>query len=233
MRIVVLFDLDGTVLTFDGASPGPGRVAMRRAVRDWVDLEDATSGVRFAGRTDRAIVRAMLTGAGYRGDLDLAVEEGIARYLVLLADEVRRRPYLPVGDVTGAVTRLRARGACVGLGTGNVREGAAIKLASAGLLASFDLERGGYGSDAEDRSELLRVAAARCAQASFAGAEVVVVGDTRLDVEAARAIGAKVVGVAATVSAREELEEARADAIVEACGEALVAAIEAVTSRRS
>lgn len=236
MRLIVLFDLDGTVLTFGGGNPGPGRVSMQRAMRDLVGADDATAGVRFAGRTDRAIVRAMLESVGFGGDVERAIAEGLARYLAHLADEVVRRPYLPIGDVGGAVEALLARGVCVGLGTGNVREGAAIKLASAGLLESFDIARGGYGCDAEERSELLRVGVARCAAAAGGAAgraettRVIVVGDTRLDVEAARAIGARVVGVAATAAARDELEAAGAEAIVGACGSPLVEAIFAVAS---
>jgi phosphoglycolate phosphatase-like HAD superfamily hydrolase len=240
MRLIVLFDLDGTVLTFAGGNPGPGRVSMRRAMRDLVGAEDATEGVRFAGRTDRAIVRTMLERVGFEGDTERAIAEGLARYLEHLTEETTRRPYLPIGDVVGTVEALHTRGASVGIGTGNVREGAAIKLASAGLLASFDLERGGYGCDAEDRGELLRIAALRCAaasgrppEASVASepARVVVVGDTRLDVEAARAIGAHVVGVAASAAARDELEAAGAEAIVGACGSPLVEAIFAVAAR--
>ncbi len=231
MRTIVLFDLDGTVVTFSGGNPGPGRVSMRRAMRDLVGAEDATAGVRFAGRTDRSIVRAMLASVGFEGDVERAITDGIARYLVHLAEEVVRRPYLPVGDVGGAVEALASSGALVGVGTGNVREGAALKLASAGLLGSFDLALGGYGCDAEERSALLRVGAERCVAAAGGEATVVVVGDTRLDVEAARAIGARVVGVALDAAAREELEAAGAEAIVDACGAALVEAIRAVAAR--
>ena len=46
---VVLFDLDGTVLTFEGPPPGPGRTALDRAMRDLYSMEDATKGIRVAG----------------------------------------------------------------------------------------------------------------------------------------------------------------------------------------
>jgi phosphoglycolate phosphatase-like HAD superfamily hydrolase len=51
---------------------------------------------------------------------------------------------------------------------------------------------------------------------------VVVVGDTKHDVEAGRAVNARVVGVAASQAAREELVAAGADAIVDACDDALL-----------
>ena len=128
-----------------------------------------------------------------------------------------------VGNVDGTVERLQAFGAIVGLATGNTRDGARLKLTSAGLGATFDLSRGAYGCDAEARADIVRLAAVRCGARD--GEAVVVVGDTERDVHAGRAIGARVVGIATDDAARRELLDAGADAIVETCGDALVAAI--------
>jgi phosphoglycolate phosphatase-like HAD superfamily hydrolase len=219
---VVLFDLDGTVLTFEGAPPGPGRSALERAMREVHGFEGATEGLRVAGGTDRALVRSMLRRAGKPDD-----EAGIARvlssYAVHLEAILRVRRYRPVGQVGAAVDALRNRGAIVGIATGNTREGAQLKLASAGLASSFDLGRGGFGSDAELRAEIVRIAAGRCGDPDCRC--IVVVGDTEQDVLAGRHVGARVVGVAVNDRARQELEAAGADAIVEACGEELVRAV--------
>lgn len=220
---VVLFDLDGTVLTFDGLSPGPGRTALARAMRDLHAFEGATDGLRLAGGTDRALVRAMLQRAGV-AESDVAITRVIASYIVHLETIVTTRSYRPIGDVSRAVAALKARGAVVGIATGNVRHGARLKLASAGLEANFDLARGGFGCDAEARADIVRIAAERCAMGGDV-ARLVVVGDTRHDVSAGRAIGARVVGVATGDEARAELEAAGADAIVDACGDGLVSAV--------
>jgi phosphoglycolate phosphatase-like HAD superfamily hydrolase len=58
-----------------------------------------------------------------------------------------------------------------------------------------------------------------------AGTTLVVVGDTRFDVEAGRAAGARVVGVATDDQAYAELQIAGADVIVRECGEELVRAV--------
>jgi phosphoglycolate phosphatase-like HAD superfamily hydrolase len=136
---------------------------------------------------------------------------------------LRTRHYRPIGDVERALEWLRARGATVGAATGNLREGARLKLASAGLGSSFDLDRGAYGDDAEAREEIVRLAAARCG-ATEAG-RIVVVGDTERDVRAGRAIRARVVGVAVDEVAHAELLAAGADAIVSECGTDLVDAV--------
>lgn len=220
--LVVLFDLDGTVLTFEGASPGPGRTAFDRAMRELHGVERATEGVRVAGATDRGLARAVLRRAG-ASDEEAAIARLLDAYVGHLEDVLRERRYVPIGDVSGAVEVLRARGAVVGLATGNMRRGARLKLGSAGLAASFDLERGAYGCEREPRPELVRLAAERCGWA--AGGRAVVVGDTEHDVTAGRAIGARVVGVATGDASRSELAAAGADVIVDGCGEALVRAV--------
>jgi HAD superfamily hydrolase (TIGR01549 family) len=217
--VIVLFDIDGTLLTFDDGPPGPGRTAMARASRELYG-EDLTAGIRFAGGTDRAIARAMLERAGVPFS-DAAAIALLDRYVDHLEEELTLRKYRPIGDVARAVEACARRGACVGLATGNTRIGAKLKLASAGLGDVFVLDRGGYGCDHELRPEVVRIAIERCG----GDVEVVVVGDTEHDVSAARAVLARAIGVAYNAPCREELERAGADAIVTACDDALVEAI--------
>jgi phosphoglycolate phosphatase len=219
---VVLFDLDGTVLTFEGTPPGPGRVALTRAMLDLHSCERATEGLRVAGGTDRALVRTMLRRASLSDD-DAAVAKVLASYIAHLENILLARRYRPIGEVTRVVGELQARGAVVGIATGNLRDGARLKLASAGLQETFDLAHGGFGCDAELRADIVRIAAKRCAVNPRA--ELVVVGDTEHDVRAARAVGARVVGVAHHPEARAELEAAGADAIVETCNDDLLTAV--------
>ena len=192
-------------------------------MRELYAIERATDGIRVAGGTDRALARAMLQRARATDD-EAAIARVLASYVMHLEAVLCTRRYEPIGDVAGAVARLEARGVVVGVATGNTRDGARLKLTSAGLGATFTLARGAYGCDAEARAEIVRLAALRCG-AGDGEASVVVVGDTDLDVRAGRAIGARVVGVATNEASREELREAGADAIVEMCGDALVTAI--------
>jgi len=102
----------------------------------------------------------------------------------------------------------------LGLGTGNVEPGARIKLARADLNGYFAF--GGFGSDRDQRPELLRVGAERGAQAlglPLARCRIVVIGDTPLDVEAANAIGAESVIVATGGHTLEQLRQASPTAL--------------------
>jgi len=181
-------------------------------------VERATEHVRVAGGTDPALARALLGRAGIPAD-DATITNLLESYLRHLQAVLETRRYYPVGDVQGTVRALVEREVRVGLATGNMRAGAEIKLASAGLLSTFSLDHGGFGSDAELRADIVRHAISRCAPD---GATVVVVGDTKHDVAAGRAVNARVVGVAASEEARAELAAAGADAIVDACGDALL-----------
>ncbi len=100
----------------------------------------------------------------------------------------------------------------LGLATGNFREAALIKLRHFGL--GEHLAEGGFGDDAQDRAEVVRLAIERVGNGARAP-DAWVVGDTPLDVAAALANGVRALGVATGSTPAEELGEAGADVMVE------------------
>lgn len=208
---VVLFDIDGTLLTCGGA----GRLSMQRAFGDVVGRTDVLD-FPFGGMTDRAIARAGLTLAGRSAD-DEAIDLLLASYLGHLEHEVpRAERYRILDGVLGVLDLLEPHArVAVGLGTGNVEAGARIKLARAALWHRFAF--GGFGSDSEDRAELLACGARRGATRLGVAAEarVIVIGDTPRDVAAARAIGAEVIAVATGSYTSEQLVPHAPDLLVE------------------
>ncbi len=196
---LVLFDIDGTLITSGGA----GRRAMEAAL-----AAAQCRGLRFsmAGMTDRAIVRRALLAEGLAADEGL-IEAILSHYLEILAanlgDQVRvLRGVQALIDELAGWSQVQ-----LGLGTGNLAAGAELKLRPTGLWPRFGY--GGFGCDAEKRPELLAVAARRGAErAGLALAEcrVVVIGDTIHDVEAARVNGFACVAVASGGNDRATLE---------------------------
>ncbi|MCE9673938.1 haloacid dehalogenase-like hydrolase [Myxococcus stipitatus] len=209
---VLLFDIDGTLLTSGGA----GRRAMDRAFEQLHGRRDACDSFHMSGMTDRAIVRKALRIIGVE-DTEAAIDAGIAAYLAHLADEVVKadaQRYRLYPGMREAVREARARpGFAVGLGTGNVREGARVKLERVNIYDQFDF--GGFGCDHEDRVELIRHGA-RMGAASLgvpvADCRVVVIGDTPKDVDAALGIGAECIGVGTGTFTAEALLAAGAHA---------------------
>jgi phosphoglycolate phosphatase-like HAD superfamily hydrolase len=199
---VLLFDIDGTLILTGGA----GRRAMEHAFAETCGSADrghpplaplAPLHFSFAGMTDRAIAREGLRAARREATRE-AIDALLDAYLARLEHEVERADgyrVMPGVEATLAAVRGLAHVA-VGLGTGNVKRGAYTKLARGALGDAFAF--GGFGCDAEDRAELLRVGARRGADAIGAPVEscrVVVIGDTPKDVAAALAIGAECVAV--------------------------------------
>ncbi len=200
MRLV-LFDIDGTLLWTDGA----GRRAIHGALVDEAGTAGPIEGYRFDGKTDPQIVRELLALAGHPGATDEATVAAVCRrYVTRLEAELARpaqrtRLLAGVGPLLAALEPHEAEGtALVGLLTGNLAAGAALKLRSAGLdPARFAV--GAYGSDSGHRPDLPAVAARRALERTgraFAGTDVVIVGDTPDDVACAHAHGARAVAVA-------------------------------------
>ncbi|MBA3317961.1 MAG: HAD hydrolase-like protein [Gemmatimonadales bacterium] len=197
-RKLVLFDVDGTLLLTAGA----GRRAIVAALGAEVDDPRAFEGIRFDGKTDPQIVSELLEAAGQVEPRESErVRRLCHRYLGLLAIELDRSTtgttLMP--GVEPLLDRLEARpGVVLGLLTGNLAEGAALKLRSARINPSrFRL--GAYGSDAGHRAALPGIAARR-AEPFFGriprGSEVVIIGDTPADIQCGEAISARAVGVA-------------------------------------
>ncbi|MBW2530149.1 MAG: HAD family hydrolase [Deltaproteobacteria bacterium] len=226
---VVLFDIDGTLLTSADGGPTAGYRAMNLAAEDVIGEQLYGDPMSFAGRTDLQIARALLGNALEQPSAD-QVKLLVARYVHHLRDGVTERPYRVLGDPTGAVRALAGAGAIVGLGTGNVREGASIKLSSAGVGDLFDLGRGGYGDDGVTRADLLEAGARRCDPGR--ALPVIIVGDTPHDVSAAHEIGAQCVGIPYRSNTAEVLRDAGADAIAREVGPELVPEIAALIGDR-
>ena len=197
-RKLVLFDIDGTILLTSGA----GRRAIVAALAAEVGDTSPFERIRFDGKTDPQIVAEMFEAAGQpEPHGSPRVRAVCERYVGLLARELeqpRSRTTIMPG-VHPLLERLESEpGVVLGLLTGNLAEGAALKLRSGGIdPARFRV--GAYGSDAAHRPDLPLIAARR-AEPMFGrvprGAEVVIVGDTPADIACGSGIDARAVAVA-------------------------------------
>ena len=219
-RKLVLFDIDGTILLSGGA----GRRAITAALAEAVGHAEGFDGIRFDGKTDPQIVSELLLAAGRPVPHD---EEHVAalcdRYVALLETELRAAaPGVPGSVLLPGVAELLdalegESSVLLGLLTGNLVVGAALKLRAAGLdPARFVV--GAYGSDAAHRPHLPPIAARR-AEPHFGrvphGREVVIVGDTPADVACGASVDAHTIGVATGAYTAAELAGAGAHAVFE------------------
>jgi phosphoglycolate phosphatase len=214
---LVLFDIDGTLLWSDGA----GRSAITAALLDEMGATGPIEGFRFDGKTDPQIVHELMLAAEHpHAHSSSHIQAVCHRYVELLQRELaagRRSPYVypGVGELLDALEHRPD--AVLGLLTGNLVDGARLKLASVGI----DFDRfpvGAFGSDAAEREKLPAVAAARAAPLmgeAPRGDKIVIIGDTPADVTCGASVGARPIAVATGHYGVETLRAAGAYAVFE------------------
>ena len=202
---LVLFDIDGTLLLSGGA----GKRALDETFEELFGVAGGFEGIPVAGRTDPLLLDDALARHGMTAAADLRARFH-DRYCDLL--EERILDPLPRKGLMPGVRRLLARlddraDLTSALLTGNFARAARIKLEHFGLWQHFAC--GAYGDDGASRDDLAPVAIARARRQGIdirSAAQVVVVGDTPLDIRCARTAGAWSVAVATGPYRAAELE---------------------------
>lgn len=213
MKHLLLFDIDGTLVR-----GGPAKGAFHEALEAVFGTAGPIQGHSFSGKTDPQIARELLEAAGFSsGEIDAGLPALWEAYLSRMAE---RLPSTPMEIIPGVVELLEhlggMGGVALGLLTGNVAEGARLKLGSVGLMSHFPI--GGYGSDSEIREDLPAFAMERAAEnwgLAFHPQAVVVIGDTPRDVACGRFAGTRTMAVATGRYDVAALEETGADHVLQ------------------
>lgn len=205
---LLLFDIDGTLITSGGA----GERALREAMRERFAVEEDLRGMVIAGATDAAIARELLARHKIDpspGNLSALLDSYLHSLHHLLP---KHQGYLLPG-IVNLLDELHKRSHCVlGLLTGNLHRGAQIKLAHYGVWDYFEF--GAFADDHPDRNELGRFARARAEEShgiEFPPDQIYIIGDTPRDIACARAIGAHSVAIATGNYSLPELEAHQPD----------------------
>lgn len=218
MRRLVLWDVDGTLVLYGGI----GRSAFADAFmlvegRIATDLDGLM--ISTAGRTDPEIAIEFLERHGIP-DVETRLDAFHAALVDALAAktaELREHGRVLRGVEPALAALARRPGVAQSLLTGNLEANAVLKLAVFGLDRYVDFSIGAYGSDHRDRGQLVGVALAKARERlgeAIDPAAVVVIGDTPLDVAAARAGGARAVAVATGHFDVPTLEASSPDAVL-------------------
>jgi phosphoglycolate phosphatase len=222
---LVLFDIDGTLVTDDGAA----REAFAEGLAEVYDFHGDVRLYDFSGRTDPQIARMILADAGWSEcDVDSRLPSLWSHYLTGLArnapGRVRALPGVP--SLLDAV--LADERSILGLLTGNIEPGARLKLGAIGLNDFFCF--GAFGSDSARREDLPPIAVARAAAVSghaFRGSDVVIIGDSIYDVRCGVPHGATTIAIASGKTPAEKLQAENPDYFFESAEE-LAGILEAI-----
>ena len=221
---LLLFDIDGTLITSGGA----GDHSLRLAIKERFGIEEDFHGIEIAGRTDSGIARQVFAKHSLPGtpaDTAALFDSYLAHLTILLPK--KEGGLLP--GILDLLDTLKARPDVVlGLLTGNLARGAELKLTHYGVWHYFEF--GAYADDHHDRNELGHFARTRALAQhgiEFPPERIYILGDTPHDIACARAIGAKAVAIATGQYSHASLAEHSPDFLFDDLGDvpAVVAAL--------
>lgn len=212
MPKLILFDIDGTLI-----DPGHvGRTSVTKAFNEVFSIDEAFSGIKMAGKTDIQIIKEALNAHGL-SSADGIIPRILSKYVNILKSEIFSRRIRLNSGVVELLNLLETKdNLLLGLLTGNIEQGARIK------LSVFDLNRffpfGAFGDDNEDRNKLLPIALEKYRKMTnmdIRFSDCIVIGDTPMDVLCSKPFGAISVGVTTGPYGHEALAEAGADYVLE------------------
>jgi len=211
---LILFDIDCTLMRTAGA----GMAALQRTLQEiWqIPLGSPLHGVQPDGQTDPKIVRALLQSfdlpSRHWDELEVRLLQAYPRFFAEELEQRRHQSRLEPGVVELLSELSHYSHACLGVLTGNIEATARMKLDFFQLNPRFPV--GAFGSDSRERDELGPIALQRAQQhfaQSFSPRQTWIVGDTDKDIQAARALGARVLAVATGSYSRQQLEDCGPD----------------------
>lgn len=223
MKTLVLFDIDGTLITC-GKTP---RRSITRAMEEIFGTRGGVDAYPFSGKTDTQIVYDVMTGANFAsGDVQERMQSALRRYAELLDADLKPDEIHVLDGVVALLDELNSHsGAVLGLLTGNILEGARIKLGRAGLDHYFFNGApviGAFGSDSMHRHELASLAVRRAGDITglaFNGKSIVIVGDSPYDILCGKHLNAKSVAVTTGWHSAQELKEHDPDHLLPGFGD--------------
>jgi len=212
-RLLVLVDIDGTLLTPGGAS----RQSLSQAIFDITGREIIFGIGQLAGLTDPLIVKNALKQLGFSPDQDGLPGKILERYIDIFQEAyplaTDKKVYSGINDLLEYLKSLPAR---IGLLTGNIRRGAQIKLKPFDLWRYFEF--GVFGDDNACRNELPPIALERVKSLfdeTYRPEQVIVIGDTLNDVTCAHVNLMQSVVVLRHPEWRAQIEAAQPELLIE------------------
>jgi phosphoglycolate phosphatase-like HAD superfamily hydrolase len=200
---LVLFDIDGTLISTEGA----GVKAFAQTSAELYGLPEATKGMTFAGRTDRALVELIFNQNSIE-ITEAKVKQFFKAYLERLNHFLPTDNTTPLPGVMELMEKIRQSQSppVIGLLTGNHSQGAQLKLKHYNIWDEFEM--GAFGDKTTERNAVAQEALAWAKERwdDIKPEEILVIGDTERDIQCARSIGAKVLAVATGHSSIEELQ---------------------------
>lgn len=207
---VILFDIDGTLLTVDRNFNRPLLRSIIDSLKiDYPDMEKDP----FSGRTDHDIITSFLVNHDYNEELYQTFKK---LYLNRLQNEITEKDVLRHNHVDEAIEFFSRPGFVTGLLTGNYPDAAVIKLRAAEIHHNFAF--GAFGEFHKDRNMLPGLAITsikEMLEIEPDSSRFIIIGDTPRDIICAKNANMKCVAVTTGKFGREELSKYNPDLIID------------------
>lgn len=207
---LILFDIDGTLIETGGA----GLTSLNMAFYDVLGVKDAIQGMSLAGKTDPQIIKEIMKFHKVEVT-DNSISDICNRYVEHLNVQIHTHKGKLKPGIKELLDRLVTTSHKIGLLTGNIEQGAKIKLTTYGINEYF--LSGAFGSDNYDRNLLVPEACRKFREQfglQFNYSDCIIIGDTPRDVYCAKPHGAKAIAVATGPYSIDELSNIGADMVL-------------------
>ena len=208
MNRIVFFDINGTLIERDSRTDLP----FMDAIDETLGIKDAMTGINSAARSDKDVFMEVLN----RCDIpftDALWEKLIRNYIIKLEAYKDSNIWRENVDAISCVQFLSKKNIPLALITGELSLGAQYKLEKLGIWHYFST--GGFGEDGLRRFDIAKSALNKANDFfNTTFDEIFVIGDTLLDIDTARHIGAKIISIDTGANTREELESKNPDYII-------------------
>jgi phosphoglycolate phosphatase len=210
MPKLLLFDIDGTLLTSDSNVVHVDAFAY--AIKELLGIDTNVKGINYHGKIDSQILIESLVQKGIKKE---AAEIYLSELFPLMVGYVNKhlgdlQEHLLPNVVTCLQEISKRTDIIIGLLTGNVEGIAWLKMEKAGIKDYFKL--GAFGNEAHKRSDLVSIAMEKAPGVSIN--DVTLIGDTPLDIKCAQEAGCKVIAVSSGKFTQSELEKYEPDFLV-------------------
>ncbi|MFH1209879.1 MAG: HAD family hydrolase [archaeon] len=211
MQKLVLFDIDKTLTRGSKLH----KKAISQAIEEVYGVKGRIEDIEYHGMTDKGIVYEILNRQGFSEE---EIQPKIASFIKLMTKiyikDVDKDEIILIDGAKDILKELKEHDVLLGLVTGNAKEIAYAKLKKVGLSSYFKF--GGFGDDALDRSDLIKIALKRASDFNFKfNNNVFYIGDAVKDIKSGKIANVKTIGVTTGVYSKEELKRVGADFVFE------------------
>ena len=204
---LLVWDIDGTLIRTQGA----GKRAMEKAFFELYGIKDGFKYISMAGRLDPLILKEALMLHGIEKEDNKIFFELYCKYL---QEEIKKTSFSWAMPGTIELLETLYKKGCFynALGTGNIEEGARIKLSVHDMNKFFPV--GGFAETETERWQIIQKAVVKSKKyfnINFENSNIYVIGDTPYDIECAKILNLKSIGVATGGYSEEHLLKCNAN----------------------